>query len=130
MEQYLVQVLYDIFQIPFVCWGTKDNFQYPNADVWQSPVIKDEVLRVSLEEQCDSNQFPIIYLENELIFYGILRISKEQYCSFGPVSRYSVDSIISEEFKKNHRISQLLPIKQSGLGLMTKLLAMTCRIRG
>ncbi len=96
MDWYLMQVLYDIFQIPFVCWGTKGIFQYPGADVWAPPVIEDDSLRFSLEEQCDSNQFPVIYLENELIFYGIFRIQENQYCSFGPVARYTVGNMIFE----------------------------------
>lgn len=125
MEQYTIQILYDIFQIPFICWGAKENFQYPGTDVWQAPVKEDEILRLSLEEQCVSSPFPIIYLENELIFYGVFRTQEEQYCCFGPLSRYSVDPIASEEYRRTHHISHLLPIRQIGLGLMTKLLALT-----
>lgn len=128
MEGYLIQVLYDIFQIPFVCWGTKESlkvFQYPGEAVWQPPIMEDEVLRLSLEEQCAAGRFPIIYLEDELIFYGIFCTHEGQYCCLGPAARYSVNSMVSEKYKKTHQIRHLLPIRQMGLGLMTKLLAMT-----
>ena len=125
MEWYSVKVIYDIFQIPFICWGTEESYQFPGVDVWQSPVSEDDSLRLYLETQCNSSQFPVIFLENELIFYGVFRTREKQYCCFGPASRYSVDPMVFEEYKQIHHIRQLLPIRQIGLGLMTKLLAMT-----
>ncbi|MBD5455107.1 MAG: helix-turn-helix transcriptional regulator [Lachnospiraceae bacterium] len=124
MEQYSIQVLYDIFQIPFVCWGAKESFQYPGEDIWQSPIVTDSSLRSSLEEICDTSQFPVIYLENELIFYGVFGTHEKQYCSFGPVARYSVTPMVFEEYKRSHHIKDMPPIRQIGLGLLTKLLAM------
>lgn len=50
MERYFLQVLYDIFQIPMVCWDRNCGFLQPEGRLFDSPVVSDEAMRKELEQ--------------------------------------------------------------------------------
>lgn len=124
MKLYPIQILYDIFQIPFVYWNERERFCQPDEKSCQSPVMCDDALRTALEKLCDSSRFPMIYLEDELVFYGNFRGCEKQYFCLGPVSRITIGGMRVEEYKKLHHITVPFRIKQAGFGIITKLMAL------
>lgn len=115
MDGYYLKVLYDIFQIPCICWDEKDVFWQSGADADSHVIFADEKLRMRMESIIASNHFPVLYLDNESIFYGGFRDMAGRNYAFGPVSRESTRK----------------PVKQAGFGLMIKLLALAfCQSTG
>ena len=124
MERYFLQVLYDMFQIPMACWDGEASFVQPSSAQPDAPVLGDEKLRGELENICCRNAFPVIYLEDEWIYYGIFRDIGGGFACFGPVSVQKMKKMDLEEYRKRHNLKSLPEIRYMGIGLMTKLLAL------
>ena len=124
MKKYLLQTLYDIFQIPLIWWDVKEQFQIPDKEIYQSPFINDNVLKDEVEAICKANDLPVLYLENDQIFYGVFRDEHNRIYCIGPVSRNPVNKLWVEKYKKEHQVVMPLEIRQSSMGLMTKLVVM------
>lgn len=73
MERYFLQVLYDMFQIPMACWDGEASFVQPSSAQPDAPVLGVKNCCGELENICCRNAFPVIYLEDEWIYYGIFR---------------------------------------------------------
>lgn len=124
MERYFLQVLYDMFQIPMACWDGEASFVQPSSAQPDAPVLGDEKLRGELENICCRNAFPVIYLEDEWIYYGIFRDIGGGFACFGPVSVQKMKKMDLEEYRRRHNLKSLPEIRYMGIGLMTKLLAL------
>lgn len=124
MERYFLQVLYDIFQIPMVCWDRNCGFLQPEGRLFDSPVVSDEAMRKELEQACGKNEFPILYLEDEWVYYGVFEGAGGMWMCFGPVSVRNIRKMELESYRKAHHIKGKLAIPHMNMGLMTKLLAL------
>ena len=124
MKHDTLQILYDIFQIPIACWETELLFQAPGEELHDSPAACDGALRAELEAVCRKNDFPVLYLENEVIYYGLFRDDEGRMFCFGPVATKKIGKIDTEEYKRKHGVQGPLVIRNIGMGLMTKILAL------
>lgn len=124
MKSYFLKIIYDIFQIPIIWWDEKEQVQIPDLETHQSPVICDIALRSEVENICKASELPILYLENDQIFYGIFKDKNSRFFCVGPVSRNSISRMAVEAYRKEHGVVIPLQIRPFGMGHMTKLVVM------
>lgn len=124
MKLYFLQILYDIFHIPIIWWDEKEQFQVPDMETYQSPIMCDRTLKDEVEAICKANDLPVLYLENDQIFYGVFEDLSNRFFCIGPVSRNPVSRLWVETYKKEHHVALPLKIEQFGMSLMTKLVVM------
>ncbi len=62
-------------------------FQIPDNEIYQSPFSKDENLRKDIIKATEVQEYPFLYLEDEMIYYGIFCDKKGNCCLFGPMAR-------------------------------------------
>ena len=125
MDTFYLEKLYDIFKIPFFLYqkGT-ESFQLPDAAVCQSPLSKDAALLEELIEAAKKQTSPFIYLEDDIVYYGIFRDEEERYFLFGPLARMTMKLSRMEAYRHSHRITSKFHIQKAGLGNTSKVLAL------
>ena len=68
--------------------------------LFDSPVVSDEAMRKELEQACGKNEFPILYLEDEWVYYGVFEGAGGMWMCFGPVSVRNIRKMELESYRK------------------------------
>lgn len=125
MDTYMFEKIYDIFSIPI--YVVKDGaavYQIPDAEKQHSPLECDKILEDEIISAARMHSAPFIYLENEMIYYGIFRTEDDFVCVFGPMARKTMETKVVEIYRHSHRMKQKIAIAKYGLGIASKILAM------
>lgn len=118
-----MQIIHDIFEIPVDVWNEGKHFQLPNASKSQSVLNRDTTFKKELEKEIMSIKSPHIFIEDELVYYGVF-YGDGFYYSLGPVSRKTMKKQELTEYKRKHELDADFTIHQFGLNLMSKLLSL------
>ncbi len=125
MDTYMLQKIYDIFSIPvYVIMKSGEIFQIPDNEIYQSPFSKDENLRKDIIKATEVQEYPFLYLEDEMIYYGIFCDKKGNCCLFGPMARKNLDHGAVEAYRYAHKIRTKFEIIKCGFDIASKMLAM------
>lgn len=125
MDTYMLQKIYDIFSIPvYVIMKSGEIFQIPENEIYQSPFSKDENLRKDIIKAAEVQEQPFLYLEDEMIYYGIFSDKRGNCCLFGPMARKNLDHSAVEAYRYAHKIRTKFEIIKCGFDIASKMLAM------
>ena len=125
MDTYMLRKVYDIFSIPvYVTEKGEKLFCLPEDEEHQSPFDRDSQLLEEIVRFAGRQKQPFVYLEDELIFYGVFRDREEHCYLFGPAARKTMDDRTTEAYRYAHKLRQKPEILKCGLGIASKMLAM------
>lgn len=125
MDTYMLKKVYDIFQIPF--YVLKDGevcFQLPETEVYQSPFAQDPELLSELMTFFKKRNSPLLYLENEYIYYGGFLDRERQCYLIGPMTRKNLEQSELKAYRHAHKLSPHFHIVRCGTDHFSKMLAM------
>lgn len=125
MDTYMLKKIYDIFQVPFYVVEDGDVcFQLPAAEFYQSPLAQDKEFFLQLAEFFKKRKFPILYLENEYIYYGGFLDHEGRYYFVGPLTRKNLEQNELKAYRYKHKLSSNFHIVKCGTDHLSKMLAM------
>lgn len=121
-DDFMVNRLCEIFEYPVCCWNSMECLKLYGTDKKRTVVEEDAQWRKILEKICLENPLPIIYYENDFIFYGLFKISGEVFFSIGPVVRETAKPAFIEFYRKKHHLKESPELKRASLTSITKFL--------
>lgn len=125
MDTYMLKKIYDIFSIPvYVVRENEDVFSIPALETHQSPFGQDAMLREALVRFAQIQKKPFLYLETEMIYYGIFQDEENNTFLFGPMARKTIKNADAEAYRHYHHISMKTDIPKCGMGIASKMLAL------
>lgn len=124
-DTQFLQAVSDICGLPFCMWS--DTFFW-GCHLHPHPCEKTANLRVALEESCISVR-PVLFFENEFIFWGVLRQWK--YCiAIGPVWCGIPEEHFAKKYARTHGFPTSYSIKKVSLKEMIRCLSvLTCHFQ-
>lgn len=125
MDTYMLQKVYDIFRIPiYLTMKRGEIFQIPENEIYQSPFSTDEYLRNEIIRAAKSQLMPFLYLEDDMVYYGVFFDKEGNCCLFGPVSRKKLDRRAEETYCYNHKMQKKYEIINCGFDIVSRMLVM------
>ena len=125
MDAYMLKKVYDVFSIPvYVHKNGSGDFWLPEGDVCQSPFARDSELLEEVLKAAKDKERPFLYLEDEMLYYGIFQDEERNCFLFGPMTRKTVDHDFLKAYWHRHRVQTKFPIVKCGIGIASKMLAM------
>ena len=124
-ERQILAVVHDLCGQPIFCWSIEKG-ETGKAVVEQGfshPCEADGKLRSQLEQSMANRAMPLLFFENEFVYYGVMRW-EDGYACLGPAVRASVTSSFEAQYSAMHGIKPVLPLRQCSTGTMTKILAL------
>lgn len=121
-DDFMVNRLCEIYEYPVCCWNSSDCLKLYGTDESRPIVEEDAEWRKTLEKICLENPFPIIYYENEFIFYGLFKTDGGIFFSIGPVVRETAKPAFTEYYRQRHHLKERPELKRASLNAMTKFL--------
>lgn len=102
---------------------------FPEAEKTQHPLLSDPALAPVLEASCKADT-PVIYLENEYVFWGLLR-TENMSAAIGPVSRNTVSADYEVLYAGLHRMERPMYLPKADFQHVQKNLALLfCHLTG
>ena len=117
------QMIYDIFEIPIYIFDKECLASIPDKNQFFYPQEADSCFRNEIRGYMENNQLPILFLENDIVYYGLFKHEGAYYC-LGPVSRNTMNYSNCMEYKKCHNLVENISVNRMGMGVITKILAL------
>ena len=116
--------LYDIFGIPVYAAGPGGcAFKRPDNEGDALAQDGDAAFCESLICAAKQHALPILYLEDNRIFYGLFYSGRTCYC-LGPVSRFSLARSEMKEYRASHNCSAPASIERMGMSSASKIMTL------
>ena len=125
IEAAILPIIRDLSGISVTVWERGEE-PSPAGDA----CLTDAKLRQMLEKEIEAHPLPVIFFENEFVFFGLLQASESVIC-LGPATRSTMTSAYSAQYSVSHGIREAKALKQCDTGTMAKYLALlACVVLG
>lgn len=125
MDTCMLNRIYDVSNIPiYIVKDGKEIDCIPSEEMHPSPFKRDASLVQDILTRVVSRDTPILYLENENIYYGAFKDQEDDLYLFGPMSLRSVSADEMEIYRHTHRMQARIAIPKRGLGSTARVLAL------
>ncbi len=124
-ERQILAVVRDLCSQPIFCWSTEkaDTSKTAVHQGFSHPCEVDGKLCSQLEQSMANRSTPVLFFENEFVYYGVMRWA-DGYACLGPAVRTSVTKSFEAQYSAGHGVKPALPLAQCDTGTMTKVLAL------
>lgn len=126
-ETAFLPIIHDLSHLPIVCWHRGKDIQgesdWTTENGRNHPCAANAELRCMLEDSMRGRDMPVLFFENEFVFYGVLSVGSEFVC-IGPAVRENVPATFETQYSASHGIKPSLSLKRCNTGKMAKYLAL------
>lgn len=135
MEQSILSIadtailctVHDLCGLPVFCWeqGAELSAQtsWGVGNMGEHPCLPDHELRNMLERSMDNREAPVLFFENEFVFFGVMRWNKNFLC-LGPAVRTPVPAQFETQYSTSHGLQQSIHLKRCDIGIAAKYIAL------
>lgn len=113
-----LSVVRDLSDLPITVWKGGEA-----PTVVYYPCLTDKKLRQLLEAGMKGRTAPILFFENEFVFFGVLSV-EDTFISLGPAARTHVTNAYSAQYFASHNIRCSEALPRCDTGVVTKYLAL------
>ena len=123
----MLSIIHDLCRIPVFCWERGADLSAETGwgigSVEEHPCKLDDDLRSMLESSMKKREAPVIFFENEFVYYGVMNWQQKFIC-LGPAVRVQVSSRFETHYSTSHGIKQTLCLERRDIGVVAKYLAL------
>lgn len=120
-------IVHDLCGLPVFCWeqGTEVSARtsWGVGDMGGHPCLLDHELRNMLERSMDKREAPVLFFENEFVFFGVMRLGHMILC-LGPAARTTVPAPFETQYSTSHGLHQSIHLVKCSIGIAAKYLAL------
>ena len=126
-DKTTLSIVCDLSSLPIVCWQQGASAQsicaFGIENITDYPCIVDADLRSMLEESVNGWNAPVLFFENEFVFYGVFCVGNEYLC-LGPAARIHVTAQFEDQYAASHGSKRTIRLEKYDTGTLAKYLAL------
>ena len=119
--------VHDLCGLPVFCWEQDTEISAQTSwgvgNMESHPCLSNHELRTLLEYGMDKRETPILFFENEFVFFGVMRW-RQKYLCLGPVVRTPVPTTFEAQYSISHSLQQSIHLERCDTGTVAKYMAL------
>ena len=123
----MLSIIHDLCGLPVFCWvrgcEISEETSWETGSGGEHPCALDGELRNMLETCMDKHETPVLFFENEFVFYGVLCVRNRFLC-IGPAVRAGVPESFMAKYCALHRLKHSIRLIRCDSGTVAKYLAL------
>lgn len=123
----MLSIIHDLCKIPVFCWDRGTRFSAETSwsigSIEEHPCTLDEKLRSMLESSMNKRKAPVLFFENEFVYYGVMNWRQKFIC-LGPAVRVQVPDHFEAQYSASHGIKKAIRLERRDTGMIAKYLAL------
>ena len=126
-DEAMLHAVHDLCGLPVFCWeqGTEVSARtsWGVGNMGEHPCLPDHELRIMLERGMDNRKAPVLFFENEFVYFGVMRW-KQKFLCLGPAVRTPVPAQFEAQYSTSHGLQQNISLKKLSTGMVAKYMAL------